>query len=229
MKKMGLVGGLSWVSTMDYYKFINEGLNKRLGGLNFAECIIYSINFADVQQKTWVNSYELLLQACKSLKRSGADAIVLCANTAHLFADELEQETGLPVIHIVTATAKAIKQQGITKIGLLGTKFTMEMPFYKSKLEEMNIEVLVPDLQETRDYIQYTVKEELGRGLIQPSTKQKYISIINDLIKRGAKGIVLGCTEIPMLISQEDFSIPVFDSTKIHSEAIVEYMLDTRC
>ena len=210
---------------MDYYKFINEGINKRLGGLNFSECIIYSLNFGDVQERSWKNSFELLLNACQSLKRSGVDAIVLCANTAHLFADDLEDKIKLPIIHIGTETAKAVKQQGLVKVGLLGTKFTMEMEFYRKKLEENGLNVLVPEKQETRDYVQYTVKEELGRGIINPDTKQNYISIVKDLVGRGAEGIILGCTEIPMLISQEDFSIPIFDTTKIHSGAIVEYAL----
>ncbi len=166
-----------------------------------------------------------MLNACQSLKRSGVDAIVLCANTAHLFANDLEDKIKLPIIHIGTETAKAIKQQGLVKVGLLGTKFTMEMEFYRKKLEENGLNVLVPEKQETRDYVQYTVKEELGRGIINPDTKQNYISIVNDLVKRGAEGVILGCTEIPMLISQKDFSIPIFDTTKIHSRAIVEYAL----
>ena len=210
---------------MDYYKWINEGINERLGGLNFSECIIYSLNFGDVQERTWENSFELLLGACKSLERSGADAIVLCANTAHLFADELEDKIKLPIIHIGTETAKAIKQKGLVTVGLLGTKFTMEMEFYRKKLGENGLNVLVPEKQETRDYLQHTIKEELGRGIINPETKQKYISIVKDLVGRGAEGIILGCTEIPMLISQADFSIPIFDTTKIHSRAIVEYAL----
>jgi len=159
------------------------------------------------------------------LKESGVDAIVLCANTAHLFADELQKKINLPFIHIVTETAKTVRKNGISKIGLLGTKFTMEMDFYRKKLEEYGLEVLIPEKQETRDYIQLTIKEELGRGLIIADTKQKYISIVNDFVARGAEGIILGCTEIPMLISQADFSVPVFDTTKIHSQAIVEFAI----
>ncbi len=223
MKKLGLVGGVSWVSTLEYYKFINEGINKELGGLNFAECIIYSLNFADVQVKTWENSYELLLNACESLKRSGVDVIVLCANTAHLFASELEKEIELPLIHIGTETAKAIIQKGLTRIGLVGTTFTMEMDFYRNKLEEYGLEVMIPEKQATRDYIQQTIKEELGRGIIKSDTKQHYISIINDLVEQGAEGIILGCTEIPLLINQGDVSVPVFDTTKIHARAAVEF------
>jgi aspartate racemase len=225
MKVIGLVGGISWVSTMDYYKFINEETNKRLGGLNFSECVIYSLNFGDVQERSWEHSFGLLLNACQHLKRSGVEAIVLCANTAHLFADELQDQIQLPIIHIGTETARVVKQQGLVNVGLLGTKFTMEMEFYRKKLNDNGLHVLVPEKQETRDYIQFTVKEELGRGIINPDTKKNYISIVNELVGCGAEGIILGCTEIPMLISQDDFSIPVFDTTQIHSKAIVEYAL----
>ncbi|MBT2620803.1 MULTISPECIES: aspartate/glutamate racemase family protein [Chryseobacterium] len=227
LKKIGLVGGISWVSTLDYYTFINEGINNKLGGLNFAECIIYSLNFGDIQEKTWENSYELLLNACESLKKSGAEAIVLCANTAHLFADKLEEQIQLPFINIISETAKSINKAGLKTIGLLGTKFTMEMDFYSTKLESFGIQVLTPETQEVRDYIQHTVKEELGRGIVNHHTKEKYLEIIQDLIKRGAEGIILGCTEIPLLLNQNDFSIPVFDTTKIHSEAIIEYAISS--
>src|SRR6476620_1383639 len=216
MKKIGLVGCISWVSTLDYYKFINEGINLRLGGLNFAECIIYSLNFGDIQAKSWNYSFELLLNACENLKRSGVDSIVLCANTAHLFAEKLQEAIKLPIIHIGIETAKAVSKQGFKKVGLLGTKFTMEMDFYRNKLEEYGLEVLIPQKQETRDYIQHTIKEELGIGFINPKTRKNYISIANDLVDNGAECIILGCTEIPMLISQDDFSIPIFDTTKIH-------------
>ncbi|KAF2337795.1 MULTISPECIES: aspartate/glutamate racemase family protein [Flavobacterium] len=225
MRKIGLVGGISWVSTLDYYKFINEGVNARLGGLNAAQCIIYSLNFGDVQAKSWENSFELLLEACESLKRSGAEGIALCANTAHLFADRLQQTVRLPIIHIGEETAKAVKRQGLKKVGLLGTKFTMEMDFYAGKMQEHGLEMLIPEKEETRDYIQYTLKEELGVGLINPETKASYIAIANDLVVRGAECIILGCTEIPMLISEDDFAVPVFDTAKIHSQAIVDYML----
>jgi aspartate racemase len=227
MKKLGLVGGISWVSTIDYYRFINEGINEKLGGLNFAECIIYSLNFDDFQRNNtngdWDASFELLLNACKSLEKSGAEGIVLCANTAHAVSDRLEKEINLPIIHVATATAKAINRQGLKKVGLLGTKFTMEMDFYLNKLSENNVEAIVPYLQEERDFIQQTLKEELGRGIIKEQTKRAYLNIIEKLIENGAEGIILGCTEIPLLISQEDVSVPVFDTTKIHSEAAVNF------
>ena len=225
MKKIGLVGGTSWVSTMDYYRFINEGVNSKLGGLNFAECIIYSLNFGDIQSVGWVNSFELLKNACESLKKSGVDSIVLCANTAHLFADKLQETIKIPIIHIGVETAKAVTKQGLKKVGLLGTKFTMEMGFYRNKLEEFGLEVMIPEKQETRDYLQFTIKEELGIGYINKETRENYITIANELIERGAECILLGCTEIPMLLSQDDFKIPVFDTTKIHSQAIVDYIV----
>lgn len=225
MKKIGLIGGVSWVSTLDYYRFLNEGVNKELGGLNFAECIIYSLNFADIHEKGWNNSFGLLLDACKSLKQSGAEAIVLCANTAHLFADSLEVEMQLPIIHIAKATATEINKKGLKKVGLMGTKVTMEMDFYKDKLNEQQITVIIPESEEIRDYIQYTLKEELGRGIIKEETKAKYLAIIDELVALGAEGIILGCTEIPMMISQTDVSVPVFDTTKIHAEAAIAFAL----
>ncbi len=225
MKKIGLVGGISWTSTLDYYRFINEGINKKLGGLNFAECVIYSLNFGDIYSKSWDNSYDLLLNACNSLKKSGVDGIALCANTAHLYADKLQEAINLPIVHIVTETAKEINKKELKKIGLLGTKFTMEMDFYKNKFEAFELEVIIPEQQETRDYIQLTLREELGIGLVNPQTKKRYIDIAKELVEGGAECIVLGCTEIPMLISQDDFEIPVFDTTKIHCEAIINFML----
>jgi aspartate racemase len=225
MKKIGLVGGISWVSTIDYYRYINEGTNKKLGGLNFAECIIYSLNFGDIQTATWNNSFELLHHASLSLKRSGAEAIVLCANTAHLEAEKLQDKIKLPIIHIVSATASAVNKQGIKKIGLIGTKFTMEMEFYKKGLREKGLQTLIPEKLETRDFIQQTLKEELGRGVVKQETRRAYLSVINELIKNGAEGIVLACTELPMIIQPEDVSVPVFDTTKIHAQAAVDFAL----
>jgi aspartate racemase len=225
MKKIGLVGGISWTSTIDYYKYINEGINEKLGGLNFAEMLIYSLNFGDVQKLSWDNAFEILYKACENLKKSGAEAIALGANTAHLYADEIQEKIQLPIIHIATATASEIKKNGITKVGLLGTKFTMEMDFYRDKLKENGLEVIVPKSQETRDYLQHIIKEELGRGIINPASKEEFLKITKVLIEQGAQGIVLGCTEIPLLITQQDITVPVFDTTKIHSKAIVDFAL----
>lgn len=229
MRKLGLVGGMSWVSTIDYYRYINEGINQRLGGLHFAECIIYSVNFAEFMGNNaagrWDATFRLLAAACDSLKAGGAEAIVLCANTAHAVADRVEQQVQLPLIHIVTATAAAITAQGLKRVGLLGTKFTMEMDFYARKLAEHGIEAFVPARLEARDYIQQTLRDELGRGVIRAETKQAYLGIINELIAQGAEGIILGCTEIPMLIGQADVAVPVFDTTRLHAAAAVEFAL----
>ena len=226
MKKIGLVGGVSWTSTLDYYKYINQGINQKLGGLNSAECIIYSLNFADIQDKGWVNSYNLIFDACKSLALNNVEAIVLCANTAHLFADEIQAKIDIPIIHIASATAKEIKRRKLGKVGLLGTEFTMELDFYKGKLKEYGIETIIPLEKKDIEIIQSIVKDELGKGDIRKKSKEKLINYANDLINRGAEGIILGCTEIPMLISQKDFNFPVLDTTKIHVDNIVTFALD---
>lgn len=224
MKKIGLVGGLSWVSTMDYYRLINEGVNARRGGLNFAELIIYSLNFGDLQAKTWDQAFELLLNACRNLVKSGADGIALCANTAHMYIGELKASLDLPFIDIIDETSKAIHQKGHGTVALLGTKFTMEMDFYKGKLRASGLNVMVPEKQEARDFIQRTLKEELGRGIIDPRTKKEYISIIHQLERNGAESVILGCTEIPLLIKQQDIQLPVFDTTTIHVNAILDFI-----
>ena len=228
MKRLGLLGGISWTSTVDYYRYINEGINARLGGLNFAECIVYSLNFNDFQRNNtegnWDESRRLLQEACERLEAAGAEGIVLCANTAHAVADRLV--LGVPLIHIVPATAATIRGAGLKKVGLLGTKFTMEMSFYLDGLKAQGIEAFVPESQTDRDYIQQTLKEELGRGIIREETKSRYLAIIDELIKEGAEGIILGCTEIPLLLSQQDVSVPVFDTTRIHSEAAIRFSVE---
>ena len=220
-----MVGGISWTSTLDYYRLINEGVNQKLGGLNSAELVLCSLNFAEVQQRSWEGVYELFLEACQVLKSAKVDALVLGANTAHMYADRLEQEIQLPLINIITETAQNILTKGVKKVGLLGTKFTMEMDFYRDKLESYGLQVIIPDSEDTRAYIQHVVKEELGRGDVRPESKEKFIAIAQDLINQGAEGIILGCTEIPLLVSQSDFDFPVFDTTQIHATAIVNYLL----
>jgi aspartate racemase len=229
MKKVGLVGGISWTSTLDYYRYINEGINEQLGGLNFAECIIYSVNFNNFQQYNaaydWDATFTLLADAAENLKKAGAEAIVLCANTAHIVADRIAEKVQLPLIDITVATANAIKQKNLKKVGLLGTTYTMELDFYKDKLLANGIEPIIPESQSDRDYIEDTLRNELGRGVINPATKQGYLAIIQQLIERGAEGIILGCTEIPLLIHQEDVPVPIFDTTKIHSQAAVAFVI----
>jgi aspartate racemase len=197
--------------------------------LNYAECIIYSVNFnAFVSNNTagkWDDTFRILLDACQNLEKAGAEAIVLCANTAHAVADRLEAEISLPIIHIVSETAAVIKEAGLRKVGLLGTKFTMEMDFYKDRLKALGIEPMIPATQEKRDFIQNTLRDELGKGIIREETKKGYLAIIDELIGQGAEGIILGCTEIPMIISQDDVPVPVFDTTRIHADAAVAFAL----
>lgn len=229
MKKIGLVGGTSWTSTVDYYRFINEETNKQLGGLNFAECIIYSVNFELFNKcnaaHNWDGTFQLLSNAAKQLKHAGADIIMLGANTAHIVAERVSEVIQLPLIDIRIATATAIKKHTINKIGLLGTEFTMELDFYKNKLSEYQIESIIPQNKSDRDFIENTLLHELGKGIIKQETKNEYLRISNDLIQQGAQGIVLGCTEIPLLLNQDDFTVPVFNTTKIHAQAAVEYAL----
>ena len=227
MKKIGLVGGISWTSTLDYYKLFNQGINSKLGDLNSAEFIIYSLNFSDVQNKGWPNSFDLIFDACKSLVSNNVDAIVLCANTAHLFVDEIQEKIDIPIIHIASATAKEINRKKLNKVGLLGTKFTMEMGFYRHKLKEYDIETIIPRDKKDIEIIQNIVKNELGKGMVTKESKEKFINYANRLVERGAEGIVLGCTEIPMLIEQKDFNFPVFDTTKIHIEDIINFALES--
>lgn len=228
MKVLGLIGGISWVSTADYYRLINEGVNKKLGGLNFSTCILYSFNYAAIKTLTdrndWDSILKLLTAAAENLKRSGAEAIILCANTMHVIAEKIESKVNLPVIHIATATAAAIKKNNLQKVGLLGTKFTMELDFFTSKLAASGVTAIIPE-QEDREFIHATIYEELGKNILKDTTKQLYLDIIKKLIENGAEGIILGCTEIPLLIKQSDVSIPVFDTTLIHSVAAVEFSL----
>jgi len=228
MKILGLIGGTSWVSTIDYYRYINQGINKQLGGNDYAECIIYSVNYGEITRHIEKGNFEgvfkILFEAALHLKNSGAKAILLCANTMHMFADELENKIELPVIHIALATASAIKNKGLKKVALLGTKPTMEMDFFKNKLAENQIETLTPNVED-RSFIHEKIHTELLKGTIIPETKSGYISIINKLISEGAEGIILGCTEIPLLIKQEDVNVPVFDTTFIHAETGVGFAL----
>jgi len=229
MKIIGLIGGISWVSTADYYKLINEGINEKLGGLNFSECLIYSFNYADIKKNNenndWDSTFNMLLKASQFLKQGGAEAIVLCANTMHFIADRLEAAIDLPIIHIATATALEIEKQELKKVGLLGTKFTMELDFFKDKLLAKGIEAVIPKSEEDKDFIHTTIFEELGKGLVTDETKKRYLEIANQLIKDGAEGIILGCTEIPLVIRHGDLSVPIFDTALIHSKAAIDFQL----
>lgn len=228
MQTLGLIGGISWISTVDYYKLINQGINEKLGGLNFSQCIIYSFNYADIKKNNdandWENTFQMLSKAGEHLKSSGAKAIVLCANTMHFIADRLEKEIGLPLIHIATVTATEIEKSGLKKIGLIGTKFTMELDFFKSKLSDKGIEAIIPN-DEDREFVHTTIFDELGKGIVKEETKKRYLAIVDSLIENGAEGIILGCTEIPLVIQPADVAVPTFDTALIHSKAAVEFSL----
>ncbi|MFA6086225.1 aspartate/glutamate racemase family protein [Mucilaginibacter sp.] len=228
MKTLGLIGGTSWVSTIDYYRFINQGINDKLGGLNAARLLLHSFNYADIAKNNaandWAKTTEMIVQAGIGLRNSGADAIILCANTLHLVADEAEQKIGLPVINIATATAVVIKKQNLTKVALLGTKFTMEHTFFTDKLAADGIDALIPG-DDDRKFIHTTLIDELGKGILLPETKTRYLQIIENLRQQGAEGVILGCTEIPLLIKPGDTDIIQFDTTQIHSAAAVAFAI----
>lgn len=228
MKTLGLIGGTGWVSSIDYYRLINLEINKRLGGLQAAKLILYSINYGEIDafnQKDDLESvYGLIKNAAVKLKSSGADGLVLCANTTHMFAERLQQEIKLPLIHIGEATARAINDRGFQKVALLGTKFTMEMDFYKAKLNKYGIEMMVP-AKDDRGFIHRAIMDELLKNDFRPKTKAKFLDIISNLIDDGAQGIVLGCTEIPLLVKPEDIDVPLFNTTEIHALAAVEFAL----
>lgn len=230
MQTLGLIGGISWVSTIDYYKLINQGVNEKLGGLNFSQCLIYSFNYADIKRNNdandWETTFNMVKEACLHLKSGGAKGIVLCANTMHLIADRLEAAVGIPIIHIATATATAIKKHRLKKVGLLGTKFTMELDFFTSKLREKGIEAIIPEDDE-RTYIHGTIFEELSRGIVTDELKKRYLKIIEGLINKGAEGIILGCTEIPLVVQASDVTVPIFDTLMLHSKAAVDFQLNT--
>ncbi len=228
MKTIGLVGGISWISTIDYYRMINQGINDRLGGLNFAQCLIYSFNYADIKRNNdandWDATFRLVSRACSQLESCGAEGILLCANTIHHIADRLQGQLGVPLIHIATATVEEVLRYPVRRIGLLGTRFTMELDFIKSHFRENGIEVLIPD-DGDRAFIHGTITDELGKGILRQETKNRYLEISGKLIAKGAQGIVLGCTEIPLVIQPGDLPVRVFDSTRLHAGAAVKFAL----
>jgi aspartate racemase len=228
MKTIGIVGGFTWLSTVDYYRLLNQAVNKKFGGVTSAKIILSSVNFEEI--KTLVEHYDwegvanIVVPAAVSIEQAGADCIVLAANTPHKIADWVIRAIKVPLIHIGEATANAIKAEGLTTVGLLGTKYTMQLDFYKNKLAEKNIVAVVPDDDDV-EYINNSIFSEMGKGIFLESTKERYLEIIGKLITRGAEGIILGCTEIPILIKQEDSPVVVFDTTAIHVEAIMDFVL----
>ena len=229
MKTIGLIGGMSWESSASYYRMLNEQVKQRLGGLHSAECLMYSVDFEEIErfqsQGKWQEAGERLADVARSLEKGGAELIVLCTNTMHKVVSSIEEAITIPVVHIADATAKEIHANHLHTVGLLGTKYTMEQDFYKERIADSGIEVLIPEAAE-RDMINQVIFDELCLGEILDSSKVEFQKVIQKLIDRGAEGIILGCTEIGLLIQQDDAQVPLFDTAKIHVEAAVKEALD---
>ena len=229
MKIIGLLGGMSWESTSEYYKIMNTEIQKRLGGHSSAEVLIYSLNFAEIKDLHFKGDWEgvagMLISRASKLEAAGAKALVICTNTMHIVAEKIQAHISITIIHIVHETGKKVKKSHIKKIGLLGTKDTMEKPLYRDIFKNSyEIDMITPP-EDKRNMVNDIIYNELVFGIINPSSKKQYLEIIADLIKQGAEGIILGCTEIPLLIKQEDVNIPIFDTTMIHALAVVDFML----
>ncbi len=229
MKILGLLGGMTWHSTVDYYRLINEGVQKQLGGSSSGRLILYSLDFAPIEELQargdWPSLGALMAEAAAVVERAGAEGLVICANTMHRLADDIGRAVSIPLVHIADAAAEAIKKGGISKVGLLGTRYTMELDFYRDKLEkDHGLGVIVPG-EEDRTLVHDIIYKELGRGLVRGESRRAYVRVIEDLKARGAQGVILGCTEIPLLIRPEDSPIPVFDTTALHAAAAVDFAL----
>lgn len=229
MKKIGLIGGITWQSTKLYYDYLNTMVSEALGGKHSCKCLIESVDFAEISAKQGAGDWETLhtqmAEIAKSLEIAGADIILVCANTMHLSADKIKANTNIPLLHIAEATGKAIQDKGIQKVLLLGTKYTMELDFYKDILkDQFGIDVLIPAADD-RAIIHRVIYTELAKGIISKESKAAYVEIIKKSENEGAEGVVLGCTEIPLLIQAQDCNIPVFDTTKIHARAAVQFAL----
>lgn len=228
MKTIGMIGGTGWPSTLEYYRLINQETNKRLGGLNSAKIVMTSFNYAEIdalnKKEDHAGVYKLVLESAQKLKNCSVDCLVLCANTLHQYVETLEREMGIFIVHIADATADEIKKKELRKIGLLGTRFTMEMDFYSKRLKEKGIDCIVPEKSD-REFIHNAIMSELLKEVFKTSTKERFLQIINELEQKGAEGIVLGCTEIPLLIKQSDIPLPVFNTLEIHAKAAVDFAL----
>ena len=229
MKTFGLIGGMCWESSVQYYQIINRTVRERLGGFHSAKCILYSFDFEEIErlqrQGNWDEATRLMIEAARSVEKGGADFVVICTNTMHKMADDVQKQIRIPILHIADATAEMILSRGLKRVGLLGTRFTMEEDFYRGRLgAKHGLEVLIPTAEQ-RELVHRIIYDELCAGLLTPSSKKTYLDIIEDLAKEGAQGIILGCTEIGLLINQGDDHIPLFDTTIIHAVAAVDYAL----
>jgi len=229
MKTIGLIGGTGWVSTQEYYKKINKKVNEELGGLQFPKIILYSINYGEIYACNQKNDrdgvYDIIAEAAQTLAGADVDFLALCANTIHFTFDRLSKEINLPFVHIAHATGQAIQEEGLKKVALLGTMETMEMDFYKDRLAKMQIEVITPE-KEDRQFIHSSIMKELLKDIFRTETREKFIAIMNGLKAKGAEGIILGCTEIPLLIRPGDYDLPLFNTLTIHAKAIAAFALE---
>ena len=228
LKTIGLIGGMSWESTVTYYKIINETVKEKLGGLHSAKCILYSVDFQEIEEcqanGNWEKSGEILGEAANNLEKAEADFIVICTNTMHKVVNQIKEKISIPILHIAEMTAEKILEKGLKNIALLGTKYTMEQDFYKSKLIEKGINVIIPDKND-REIINKVIYDELCLGTINSDSKKKFLEIVDKLRNKGAEGIILGCTEIGLLIKNEDTDVPLFDTAIIHAEQAAIYSI----
>ena len=228
MKTIGLIGGMSWESTVTYYKIINEVIKEKLGGLHSAKCVLYSVDFQEIEEcqanGNWEKSGEILGEAAYNLEKAGADFIVICTNTMHKVVNQIKEKISIPILHIAEMTAEKILEKGLKNIALLGTKYTMEQDFYKSKLIEKGINVIIPDKNDI-ETINEVIYDELCLGTINSDSKKKFLEIVDKLRSKGAEGIILGCTEIGLLIKNEDTDVPLFDTAIIHAEQAAIYSI----
>lgn len=228
MRTLGLLGGMSWESTVPYYRIINERVRERLGGLHSAKLVLYSVDFAEIEQLQHVGDWDTaghsLAHAAQALERAGAEAMVICTNTMHRVLEAIEAAIGIPVLHIADATARLVRAQGVDKVGLLGTRFTMEQDFYRGRLERNMLDVVVPDAEERAD-IHRIIYDELCLGVIREASRTRIQTIMRALVENGAQGVILGCTEIGLLVGAADTSVPVFDTTRIHAEYAADWAL----
>ena len=229
MKTIGMIGGMSWESSLEYYRIINEAVKQQLGDLHSAKSLMYSVDFAEIEapqrEGRWQEATQAMINAAKAVEAGGADFLIICTNTMHKMVDEVQRSIAIPLLHIADATAVEIKARGLHRLGLLGTRFTMEEEFYRGRLEEKYaLDVLVPDRAD-REIVHRVIYDELVVGRIEPASKAEYLRIIATLAHAGAEGIILGCTEIGLLVSQADSNLPVFDTTRIHAMAAVRYAL----
>lgn len=229
MKTIGLIGGMSWESSLEYYRIINEEVKAKLGGLHSAKCILYSVDFEEIERcqakGDWESSGKLLGDAALSLEKAGAEMILICTNTMHKVIGYIEEKVSLPILHIADSTAKQIQKSKISTVGLLGTKYTMEQDFYKTRIETNGIKVLIPS-EEDRKVLNKVIYEELCLGEIQQSSRDYYKKVIKGLVDDGAEGIILGCTEIGLLVKPEDSEVPLFDTAVIHAIESVNMALE---